>query len=155
MVRVFFNSLKMCWDRLPLLLNGEEVGWWWMAVGVNNYFDSNPNTIWCPISNKVGAAETNYTLLSWQKTIPYVRIKPLQYFYYYTSTLLCYISLFSGGWNIIITNSGWSVQRLFGWATNYRVSQKNALIKQTKMAKHGRLVNIPKWSKGVQKGQKW
>ena len=34
------------------------------GVGVNNYFDSNPNTIWCPISNKVGAAETNYTLLS-------------------------------------------------------------------------------------------
>ena len=34
----------------------------------------------------------------------------------------------------------------------YRVS---ALIKQAKMAKHGRLVNIPKWSKGVQKGLKW
>ena len=37
----------------------------------------------------------------------------------------------------------------------YRMSQKNAPIKQTKMAKHGRLVNIPKWSKGVQKGLKW
>ena len=26
---------------------------------------------------------------------------------------------------------------------------------KTKMAKHGRLVNISKWSKGVQKGLKW
>ena len=37
----------------------------------------------------------------------------------------------------------------------YWVSQKNAPIKETKMAKHGRLVNIPEWSKGVQKGLKW
>ena len=66
------------------------------GVGVNNYFASNSNTIWCPISNKVGASETNYTLLSWQKTILYLRIKPLQYFYYHTNTSLCYISLFSG-----------------------------------------------------------
>ena len=32
----------------------------------------------------------------------------------------------------------------------YRVPQKNAPIKKTKMAKHGRPVNIPNWSKGVQ-----
>ena len=38
---------------------------------------------------------------------------------------------------------------------SYRVSQKTAPIKQTKMAKHGRLVNIPKWSNRVQKGPKW
>ena len=31
---------------------------------------------------------------------------------------------------------------------------KNAPIKQTKMAKHGGHVNIPKWSSGVQKGPK-
>ena len=30
----------------------------------------------------------------------------------------------------------------------------NAPIKQTKLAKHGRLVNIPKWSKGVKRGPK-
>ena len=33
-------------------------------------------------------------------------------------------------------------------------TKKCAPIKQTEMAKHGRLVNIPKWSKGVQKGPK-
>ena len=33
--------------------------------------------------------------------------------------------------------------------------KKESTIKQTKMAKHGRLVNIPKWSKRVQKGPKW
>ena len=37
----------------------------------------------------------------------------------------------------------------------YWVSQKYAPIKETKMAEHGRLVNIPEWSKGVQKGPKW
>ena len=31
--------------------------------------------------------------------------------------------------------------------------KKNAPTKQTKMAKHGRLVNIPKWSKGVRNGE--
>ena len=30
-----------------------------------------------------------------------------------------------------------------------------APLKHTKMAKHGRLVNIPNWSKGAQKGPKW
>ena len=38
---------------------------------------------------------------------------------------------------------------------NYRVSKKDAPIKQTKKGNLGRLVNIPKWSKGVQKGPKW
>ena len=42
-------------------------------------------------------------------------------------------------------------QHLFCWICNV---QKNAPIKQTKMAKHGRVVNIPKWSKEVQKGPK-
>ena len=30
-----------------------------------------------------------------------------------------------------------------------------APLKQTKKAKHGRLVNIPNWSKWIQKGPKW
>ena len=34
------------------------------------------------------------------------------------------------------------------------VLKKNAPIKQTKMAKHGRLANLPKWSKVVQSGPK-
>ena len=36
----------------------------------------------------------------------------------------------------------------------YWVSQKNAPLKETKMVKHGRLVNIQEWSKGVQRGPK-
>ena len=35
----------------------------------------------------------------------------------------------------------------------YRVSQKKSTIKPTKIAKHVRLVNIPKWSKGVRNGK--
>ena len=43
------------------------------------------------------------------------------------------------------------------WWIFFRILQgipKNAPIKQTNMAKHSRLVNLPKWSKGVQKGSK-
>ena len=74
----------------------DDGGWPWVSIIISTQIPTQSGAQY-----QTKWEQQKQTTLYCHSKRPYVRIKPLQYFCYYTSTSLCYISLSSGCWNIL------------------------------------------------------